>query len=201
MQSIDDRFPTLDNSLVLPELVQKYEPVLAESPFLLLRRRSDQPPTATKSLLASGAMEAGERIPIPPGPIWCEIDMRETFAGRLVRLFLHTPVITLETESPSRDEAGGWRLVPANARAGFLVSPLVESNSDFLALFEGKGANVKSIRIRPERLLRWVMQPKMNYRIYQLGFSRSANEAEARSRIQTIREEMEAEEANEASQK
>jgi hypothetical protein len=195
VKSIDNRFPTLDSSLVLPEILQRYEPVLTDWPYLLLQHRAGSTQPSVTTLFASGEIKAGKKLPLPPGPVWCELDFRETFAGKLLRTLLHGPVITMETVStgPVRDST--WKLIPANARAGFLLSPLIRSNKDFLAVLEGNGVGVESIKIRPDPMLDWLFRPKIGYRLYQFSLAPPADSAEARAKAKAIRTDLETEEA------
>ncbi len=57
---IDRKFPSLENAMVLRDLLTNYEPAGDESGFLLLRRKSSQPPQLT--LLREGTVRLGERI-------------------------------------------------------------------------------------------------------------------------------------------
>jgi hypothetical protein len=192
IQSLDSRFPTLDNPLVFLELLKRYQPVLQESPFLLLQHRAEDPVSISKSLYSEGEMHAGETMPLPPGPVWCELDLRDTFLGKLFRFFLHTPAIMMETDSPDQRTPGNWRLIPADARAGFLVSPIVQSNSDFLGLFEGKGASVKSIRIHQGLLMRFLLQPKIGYRIYKLDLSPVTTNPNVSAAVRAVQDDLQA---------
>ena len=57
-----------------------------------------------------------------------------------------------------RGPARRFRILPAAARAGFLLSPLVVTNADFERLFDARGRaalpHVRSITIEPEPFAR-----------------------------------------------
>ncbi len=157
VEPIDNRFPALDDALSWPELLTRYDVEDASGPLLLLSRATP----ARRSLLKSTGKATttfGAPLAVPPaseGPIWVTIDVRGRFLGKLVNTLFRSPVLTLHLTT----EAGtsfSFRLIPGIARAGFLLSPIVEDNRGFTSLATGSwrerlaGGIVTSLEIRCE---------------------------------------------------
>ena len=176
LQTIDARFPTLDNSRVLRDLLHRYQLVLEEDGFLLLRQKN--PPAGESlpmQLIAKGKIVAGESLTIPngPGAIWCEFDIRENFLGRLTRLVWGTTplFVRLIPEAGSIYEKQ-YRIIPSMTRGGFLLSPLVNSTDGFRELLARNAAdpthNVAALVIESNQVSRWLLRPQIKFAIYRL---------------------------------
>jgi hypothetical protein len=79
-----------------------------------------------------------EQVALPEaeaGPVWAAVDIRPTVLGRCANLLYKTPLLALIV-----NDTGWFHLLPAEARAGFLLSPLVRNAGDFEALAYGKRA-------------------------------------------------------------
>ena len=153
VETIDGRFPTLDDAALWPELLSRYRPAGTVGRYALLERRATPRPWR---LVPLGGVDAqtDQPIAVPAsdgGPIWARIDVHETLAERLETLLFAGPYqfvdIVFVTNAVWRA-----RLVPAIARDGFLLSPAVGSVAAFVALSnEGPGAvatrSVREIRV------------------------------------------------------
>lgn len=169
--TIDGRFPTLDNGGVLLELLRHYQPVLMERGILLLKRQQAglalPQPTATP--LASGQCQPGEKITLPKsaGAIWCQIDVHLNLLGRLVGFFYRGPAVKMVSFSLDGTQKPVNRLVPGMASEGFLVTPLVSSAQEFVALQSGHPSEAQQVSaigvtFEPE----WMMDSHVEYRFY-----------------------------------
>ena len=118
---------------------------------------------------------AGESLTIPngPGPIWCELDIRENFLGRLTRLVWGQPPLFMRlipTAGSTQQEDD--RIIPSMARGGFLLSPLVDSSDGFRELLARNAVdpthNVSALVIEPNQVSRWLLRPQIKFAIYRL---------------------------------
>jgi hypothetical protein len=87
--------------------------------------------------------------------IWAHIDLQQTLAGRLLTALTKAPIVNLE--ATFRDgRVRQYRILPAAAAAGFLLSPVVENRFDFLALQRPEiraylsNNRIKTIRLLPQ---------------------------------------------------
>jgi len=167
----DRRFPPLEDALVLRHLLLNYEPVGAEGEFLLLKSKSSQTPRL--KLLREGAVRPGEWIELREvggADLWLEIDLKPTLLGRL-RQFLYQPsaVRLAAWRAGAKGLLLRRRAPAAMLAAGFLASPLLSSNEDFMACYTGKSAprpGAYSVELLPGEGCFW--QDSIRFRIYEI---------------------------------
>jgi hypothetical protein len=170
LQPIGGRFPPLEDSFLLRDLLANYAFVFKEGDYLLLQRKRTVMPKL--SLIKDGAVSAGEKIDVPnPGNarLWLEIDLQPTLFGRL-RQFLYKPP---ETRLLVWDQSGAAPAAKFSApavmlSAGFLASPLLLDNSDVMNFYAGtntRPANTFSVEFAPGLVNAW--QPMIHFRLYR----------------------------------
>lgn len=152
-ETIDGRLPALDDAALWPLLLARYRPAGGVGRYALLERRATPRPWRLVPL-ASLEVRTDEPIAVPPpdgGPIWARIDVGETAAERLQTLLFAGPYQSVDIVFATN---AVWRarLVPAIARDGFLLSPVIGTVAAFVALSEqGPGALadqvVRTIRV------------------------------------------------------
>lgn len=173
--SIDDRYPSLAEGPLWPEILARYEPETRAGPVthlnrrievLVLRRRA-APLSRTEDPGISLTGTPGEEITVPAlaGGVLAEIDLRLSVAGRLLTLLHQAPMaeitVTLADGSSRRH-----RLVPAIAREGFVLSPYVADAGSLVGLFDptcctNPDTRVVSLRIDVPALARWAFAEEM----------------------------------------
>ncbi len=140
LQTIDDRLPSLDDSLVFRLLPQLYEFVLAEDGFLLWRRRPAPVPANAAPVLLAGDLAPGELLRVDrfaDKPLWLELDLPLSLRGRLRAVGYQPPFVHLRLT----DTSGGstdYRLPPAQARGGFILNPIIDDAADYLTFVSGE---------------------------------------------------------------
>lgn len=173
LQPIDRRFPALDNAAALREILRRYQPVLVEQDYLLLKRRADLPatlPPADLRLRTQGTLAFGQPVPVPDGDgaFWCELDVRETLLGKLRSFFYHQPPVYLQTVR-TFGQRHDWTLPPGMARVGFLVGPAMETNADFLRWWTGQvDDKVIAFKLLATAASTGLLQPTVGYRFFEL---------------------------------
>jgi len=143
IQPLDRRLGAMEDSLSWPEFLRRYEPAGQNGAFVVLRRR-----------LVPAQLRAAANGDL----VFARIPMHPTIFGRMARFFFRTPAMYIRVTS-DRGPARRFRILPAAARAGFLLSPLVVTNADFERLFDARGRaalpHVRSITIEPEPFARY----------------------------------------------
>lgn len=152
-QTIDGRFPTLDDAALVAELPRAYAPVLDEGDFLVLRKqRPLAAPRLTRQLLVERGLAFGEELALPVDrghPLWLQVTLPLSKLGRL-RAFLYKPPLANLVTTDERGQSTTWRLLPQVAADGFLLQPLLETQGDFAAYLRGQGARwLRSLRLEP----------------------------------------------------
>lgn len=150
---LDGRFPSLDDGISWPVILNEYDPVALKDGMVYLAKRADRR-GANVVNMSSGVHRLGETVPLPQSsyPLLAEIDISPTLIGRLASLFYKPDKldVIIDTEDGMRKT---YRIIAGMARSGFVISPLVENTEDFLFLFADaaywNGKRVKSIRLAP----------------------------------------------------
>jgi hypothetical protein len=133
---IDGRFAPQDDALALLEVLKRYQPVLADHGFVLLKRIPGRP-DVERTLIGSQTVTWGESIPVPDtgtNMLWCSADIRFSLAGR-VRAFLFHPAQLFIIMTPADRRLGPTRILQSGAGTGFLLRPLIQNSIDFLAAY------------------------------------------------------------------
>ena len=176
--SIDDRLPTLQSGPLLLLLAEYYQPVLTERGYVLFQRR--EPPRAAGTpaafpLLSEGDLTVGEPLALSlEGTVWCQLEMRETFLGKLLGMFYQLPAVWmgLGTDQPAPAK---FRLVPRMAASGFLLNPMIQTGDDFTRWLAGQPLpRVVSVRLAGSAAVSRAFQPRVHYKLYQVPFSPAA---------------------------
>lgn len=163
LEAPDQRFPGMDDTLVLEELWAHYHPVLAEGSFLLLRRNtvaerggshlSDHRPEST---VLKQTVRLGQRVLLPrkaPPFLTLRLRFATTTAGRLLAILHRASALWIDVEYDFDGKTGrrSHRLIPSAAEVGFLLQPFLSETRDLLHLYAGRGrGTARSITLRAE---------------------------------------------------
>ena len=152
--SIDERFPTLDDAVVLAELSRGYRPVLAEGGYLLLRKNAPLPARRLKlQFLQTSTTALGGTIRWPEihdRATWLQAELPLSLLGRF-RAFFYKPPILRAIVTDENDREINYRVTPSIARDGFIVGPFLRTPDDFAAFMRGRTRQwLHSIRFESE---------------------------------------------------
>lgn len=148
------RFPSADDALSWPELLTRYD-ISDASRALLILRRTDHPRTYTLSPLFQKKVGFDTVVQVPAidnGPIWVQITVQSTRAGKALSLVYKDPAVFMSVSTRDGQQKM-YRLIPGQAQAGFLLSPVVGDHHAFAALASPQwrerlsGKQVTSIRM------------------------------------------------------
>jgi hypothetical protein len=154
-EPIDRRMPSSEDGLSWLPILTRYQPSALENGFLYLHKRdgpSGNP--LQKAFITKSSHTLGESVPVPKDYplVFAQISLKKSVWGHLVA-FLFKPQelrLSLVLESGTTTT---HRLVSGMAEAGFLLSPLIESTSQFGRLFGDivrlSDKNVRSFSLSP----------------------------------------------------
>ena len=149
---IDDRYPSLDESLSWPVFVRDFQLAKHLDQFVQLQRR-EQRRELDRQRLQRVKARFGESVALPQesGNLWAEIELQSTLLGRLWALFIKPPEIFMAVTWADSGQST-YRLVPEIAAAGFLLSPTLSDREQFATwLNHGNGGStVESIRLEAQ---------------------------------------------------
>lgn len=154
VEPIDRRLPSIEDGISWPVLMSHYQPTTLASDFLFLAKRGATNTTAEPMEPQRSVHKFGEIVPVPESrePVFAAIEIRPTILGRAASFVFKSSQlqITLELKDGAKRQ---YRLIAGMAESGFVISPLVESTTEFAMLFGKReylrSKVVKSIVIEP----------------------------------------------------
>jgi len=151
-QTIDNRFPSLDEARVLNILLVNYTFVFAENGYLLWKKKGN---SSTKvsfipKLHREDKIQFNERIELGElrhGNVWVAVKYQPSFLGR-IRSLLYKPPSVKITVFDQNTTLGRFNLVGPMAEDGFLLNPLIANQFDLLRFINGQlGKQITSFSI------------------------------------------------------
>ena len=153
--AIDHRLPSIEDALSWRELLTRYSIVdrfsitNPDQSYLRMVRRNA--PIASE-LMPLSDTEASINTPVtvPPsnGIVIAKIDMQPTLLGQITLGLYKLPEVFIEL-TLTDDRTFRFRYIPSMGKTGFVLSPLVRSNNDFLAMASG---NADALRVKQMKL-------------------------------------------------
>lgn len=170
LQAIGELVPTLADAAAQLELFQDYEFILEEDGLMLWKRKNSAREKITPTLVKQGELAVGEALPMPPVTkgtgYWLELDLKPSFLGNIWS-------ILGETGDPGllvRDNGGHelyYSVLPSVASRGFLVSPFVRGEPDFLKLENGTAPpEISTVTPLPPAHGSFLWSKHVGYRLY-----------------------------------
>jgi hypothetical protein len=171
METIDRRFPTLDDAPLLAAILANYVPITSEKGFLLLQRRQETVANVTKTLVHQQQLSFGETLDLTPWKdktLFLSVSIQPTLLGKLVRLLFQSPTLFLYTHGDTLKTR--YRFVPAMAETPFLLSPVLATNDDIVNfLAHGGGDRPGGIHFFRPAYTWGQLQEQITVRLYQGG--------------------------------
>jgi len=138
--AIDGHYPTSDDARALVTILQNYRPVLTEDSHLLFRR-STGVGTAFDIVRPEREIplhfKLPTNLPAPSAGAWfAKVDVELTPYGKLYALLFRPPRLGIEVRL-ANGATNRYTLVRAIAKSGFVLSPALESNFDYLRWLGG----------------------------------------------------------------
>jgi hypothetical protein len=135
-ETIDGRFPPLDDSRTLYLFMHRYEYVHAEKNYQLWRRK---PGPFDAAALAPRPLRTAELTFNQPHLLgadsdkllWAQLDIRRSLLGRLREFFYKPPFVQLRLMDAKGRESF-FRLPLPQARAGFMLSPVIDDEASYM---------------------------------------------------------------------
>lgn len=138
IEAIDDRLPSIEDGASWPALLSYYQPEEFNNEYLFLKKNNvRQSPPA--HLLHSEHYSLGEWVQLPhhDDPLFAEIEIKPTFIGILAAFFFKPSQLTAQFKLNDGSQRQ-YRIIASMAKAGFLLSPLIEQTAEFGLLYHGK---------------------------------------------------------------
>lgn len=141
IQTIDNRLPTLDDSLLLRSFTHRYDYVHTELGFQLWKRRSPLPQEGSElagslrseTIKLNQPLELGD---LANKRLWATIQLEPSLLGRLRNAVYKPPIVNLAIED-TQGRRSTFRLNLPQVATGFILNPLIEDSSDYLCFAMG----------------------------------------------------------------
>ncbi|WP_058535446.1 hypothetical protein [Legionella saoudiensis] len=161
IEPIDERIPALEDGRSWPLLLANYQPVDLKNDFLYLRKKKESGARKdVATLIAKEQHLLGESVTVPrvEAPIYVELEINPTLLGRIATLLFKSSQLYM-TFTLENGIQRHYRLVANMAKAGFLLSPLIENTTEFTLLYVKNSylneKNVVSLTLSTDGDLMW----------------------------------------------
>jgi hypothetical protein len=184
LETIDTRFPTQDDTPAFLEILRRYRADEGDGAWIVFKRTGA---VRGVSLVSIGECTArfGESIDVPSdeGLVWAAIDIAPTGLGRIAILLYKPPMLFITPQGEDIAVERKYRLVPALARNGFLLSPLTTETGHVRAIVTpsavGRDAlpRVETVRVDGTRGASVAYNPEFRVRFYRLTIEPEAEDS------------------------
>jgi hypothetical protein len=133
-QTIDDRFPTLDDSAALNYVLNNYAPIADDGDFLVLRQTTAS--DISFQLVHEQILHYGEKLDVSPWArqtLFMSVSMPPSLLGRAMALAFQLPPTNILLASGTSRRR--YRFVAGMAERPFLLSPVMDTNLDIQNLY------------------------------------------------------------------
>jgi hypothetical protein len=154
LESIQNRLPTLDDGMSWPALLDNYSFNANYGRFVLLRKNSALRSASSYQTIETGVYKIGEKVELPNGPgiLFAQVDLKPTAAGKTMLTLLNPPQLRIVLNL-ANGQTRSYRTIAKMMSTGFLLSPAVSSDAEFVSLMTGSEAaqeeRVRSFSIEP----------------------------------------------------
>ena len=141
IQTIDQRFPTLDDSLLLRSFMYRHEYIHTEGGFQLWKRRVQ--PSRDASELTGSLRRETVTFTQPlhlgrqePTRLWATFHLQPSMLGRLRNALYKPPIVKLALQD-RQGQRSTFRLTVSQAATGFILNPIIENSNDYVCFAMG----------------------------------------------------------------
>lgn len=137
VQPIDGRIPSLEEGASWPVILSLYEPEAIKSGFLFLSRRRSAF-ALPDSIVHRAYHVFGERVKLPGGGslILAKTNIKKSLLGELADIFFKNSQLEIALNMKNGEQRR-YRIIPGLAKAGFLISPVIDDAEEFGLLYGG----------------------------------------------------------------
>lgn len=149
MQPIDGRLPALEEGVSWPVILANYEPLKLLNKSLYLKRRTDAVSNFNfTTYIGGGVYRVGEVIALPDvnGLIFAKIKLKKTAGGAVLNTLFKPSQLEIKLIMVD-DNVKIFRMVPAMAESGAIISPLVQTAGEFGLLY-GETKNINNLKVK-----------------------------------------------------
>ena len=138
LMTFDERLPSLDDGVSWLALLDNYRVSSFDGQFVLMLKKEAIKPNGDLEVISEGKQLIGSKVTLPQadGPLYAEVDLMPTLAGRLLTQLFKPPQLNIMLNLRN-GTSRTYRVVSNMMVTGFVVSPLVCNTSQFASLATG----------------------------------------------------------------
>lgn len=140
VETIDGRYPTLDDGASLPIILNGYKLVNYEHDILYYKRKTNGRITSVpdwQEIKTNRKFDQEIMLPKNRDNLFVEIDIKPSLLGRIMGVFFKHKSLSVVVENAYGQEKK-YRYIASMGRSPFLISPLIKENKDLIALTSGE---------------------------------------------------------------
>jgi hypothetical protein len=136
LQTIDNRYPALDDAAVLEELLYHYAFLFTDNGYSLWKKLPESNEVQAGDL-GNNVTTFGKEVTVPQdGTVWLELEIKKSILGKLVGALYKPPVLEIAVTSTD-GLAVRYRLISPMAASGFIINPMLLSGDDLIRATRG----------------------------------------------------------------
>lgn len=150
METIDNRFPALDDATILPYILNNYKPAAKDGAkdggFLVLKALPEASKNIGLALVHEHTIAFGESLDMSlynDKLYIMRVEVGSTILGEMIKFLFQAPVLTMNVQN--NEKTTKYRFIPAMAERGFVISPLLLTNDDVMRYYNGVAVNCADI--------------------------------------------------------
>lgn len=146
METIDNRFPALDDATILPYILNYYKLTAKDGAkdggFLVLKALPEASKNIGLALAHEHTVAFGESLDMSvynDKLYIMRVEVGSTILGKMIKFLFQAPVLTMNVQNNGKTTK--YRFIPAMAERGFVISPLLLTNDDVMRYYNGVAVN------------------------------------------------------------
>jgi len=135
MEPIDERLPSIEDGVSWPLLLAQYKPTQLINKYLFLKKNNGAVPSPLQWGEAQ-TFHFGQNVELPksPQPLYAKIIIKPTLFGRIKTILFKPATLSISLQMTDGSNKQ-FRLVAGMTGAGILISPLIETTTEFNGLY------------------------------------------------------------------
>jgi hypothetical protein len=166
-QTIDGRYPSLDDAGVLRQILLSYKPLLKEQGYVLWKNiKPSEPLRIEPGIATSLPFDSELALPAPmDGMQWLQLEVKASPLGRALNFFYKPPQVTLHVKD-NLGQQTSHRLIPSMSSEGFLINPYLKSLREVLLTSSGEQtASIASFSVHVAKRDTIFFKPRVTVRL------------------------------------
>lgn len=169
LETIDDRYPMMDDATLLPFIFKNYKVVAQDGVFLVLREKGGPAVDVNMRLVHEQSLAFDEILDLRKwnnGLLIIQTVVRPSLFGRLYAFLYQAPVLFMNIYVG--EGILSTRFISAMAEQGFMINPFLWENPDVVNFYQKTGIPVKGISLSKGETSDLLVSKKITVKIFSV---------------------------------